>query len=1032
MDPKYDLSPQGFEKHQRWVDSLVESPLKPHLPSYNFKLLTVLDASTEHVLRGSKSFAARSWKSRASGSSLRVPSNKENYGTALAPERPSFTQHASALAPVLGEIAANNQQIPRAGPYSKFRRSPTPSLKRKKVEAIVRAHGSPTHVRVTAGGRIVPSEQSPLCHPRYGYSAIKTNGGLVKFAPNHPMGKSQWTQATQNGFVAQDADGRLCQIVDGTILPLKEIDGALQLYMPAPNLNVTQRGSSAVAVPSSRVTHVIDPGNHIMPQAGPPQAPKPSVQAQINALELEYSKLDHELKDVDKTEVLHGRTMGRTAKDALITKRRELVLSLDNVRKALKSLKQQLPPLGSPTLPDTRQPTQGPLPPRNRLPPFLQQRQDFQEMQLPHPQSVHGTFLGPQPLLAGPYGFVPAPSQDSAYSVLPWVMPPPSLFMPPPTFDGSVSITSLPASVPFTSSLTSNAVSEAIPVTSCAAQPEPNGVPQNDGSRSSWDLQAIPSPRQSHALPIKMPEEKSAAGLRSALNPMSPEYRPMGVGATNASPPMDKQIIAPIKPKASTPPSPLWQPQVPGPESKRTAQTSDVTTSPSKKATHLHSSSVSSFETADFFPRNTHEYSTRQHSHASPGQAEDRDHIGRDRVSHDMSATASNQTVDGSPPRGSVSADLPSTPPGTPISRNDGMRPAPLQIVVDGTSWERRSQGFDVSTIPDRSSHNLSPKAKRNEWLFVEERPGLEHTGHFSSRAEDPPCGDELCVHSSPQDTIDFSKKSGDWIEGYQAGLNRHPVGASRMGEFLDGYCSGLLKSSTTIIGSSTGSPSKPTSRRPSPVPVHPRPSPGMQAASRTQASDRPIAPPKEIMLPSMVTFKQAMFAPHNENTILTPSADGPHINEARFHLGNWTKDRSALPPLSHPPPCAFDESTGQVERGRVTSGSITPLVHVLRSGNIVPTRVSSPAMSAKGLAPRSIAKNGEDGRRVSSGSASEARFYRQWPGSRVVSPQLEWKSGSSVSHQTGLATGFFAHAQFDGERATPDSLSFLHADLAS
>ena len=42
------------------------------------------------------------------------------------------------------------------------------------------------------------------------------------------MGKAQWTQATQNGFVAQDVNGRLCQIVNGTILPLNEVDGALR------------------------------------------------------------------------------------------------------------------------------------------------------------------------------------------------------------------------------------------------------------------------------------------------------------------------------------------------------------------------------------------------------------------------------------------------------------------------------------------------------------------------------------------------------------------------------------------------------------------------------------------------------------------------------------------------------------------------------------------------------------------------------------------------------------------------------------
>ncbi|KAI7069589.1 hypothetical protein KC352_g42695, partial [Hortaea werneckii] len=208
----------------------------------------------EHVLRGSRSFAARSWKSRTSANSLRVPSNKENRSTtASEADRVPAAPVPSKGVPVLGEIVSKNQNIrsaaAAAGGLWRTRQSPTQSMRARKIESLVKAHGSPPHVRVTAGGRIVPSEQSPLCHPRYGYSAIKTNGGLVKFAPNHPTGKTQWTQATQNGFVAQDMDGRLCQIVNGTIMPLNEVNGAMQLFMPAPNLSVTQRGPSQGSVP---------------------------------------------------------------------------------------------------------------------------------------------------------------------------------------------------------------------------------------------------------------------------------------------------------------------------------------------------------------------------------------------------------------------------------------------------------------------------------------------------------------------------------------------------------------------------------------------------------------------------------------------------------------------------------------------------------------------------------------------------------------------------------------------------------------
>ncbi|KXS96455.1 hypothetical protein AC578_3240 [Pseudocercospora eumusae] len=65
----------------------------------------------------------------------------------------------------------------------------------------------------TAGCR----DETTLCHPRYGYSAIKANGGLVKFAPNHRPGEHdhEWEPATEDGSVGQDRQGQLYQIVNG-------------------------------------------------------------------------------------------------------------------------------------------------------------------------------------------------------------------------------------------------------------------------------------------------------------------------------------------------------------------------------------------------------------------------------------------------------------------------------------------------------------------------------------------------------------------------------------------------------------------------------------------------------------------------------------------------------------------------------------------------------------------------------------------------------------------------------------------------
>ena len=98
----------------------------------------------DHVLRGVRSFAARSTSSTLPTDTLRAPSESRHNPVN-----------------VLSEIDPNNQALRGFG---QFRASPTESIKKKnKAESILKQHGSPPGLRVTAGGRIVPSDQSPLC-----------------------------------------------------------------------------------------------------------------------------------------------------------------------------------------------------------------------------------------------------------------------------------------------------------------------------------------------------------------------------------------------------------------------------------------------------------------------------------------------------------------------------------------------------------------------------------------------------------------------------------------------------------------------------------------------------------------------------------------------------------------------------------------------------------------------------------------------------------------------------------------------------
>jgi hypothetical protein len=938
---------------------------------------------------------------------------------------------------VLGEIAPNGQTMRPIGPW-KFRPSPTPSLKKKKAEAIVKAHGSPQHVRVTAGGRIVPSEQSPLCHPRYGYSAVKANGGLIKFAPNHPVGRAQWTQATQNGFVAQDVNGRLCQIVNGTILPLNEVDGTLRLYVPAPNLNIQSRGSSFGPAAQG---HISSNSNlqRSTSQSRPPAPADPPIPAQTNALELEYSKLEHELKELDKTEVLHGRTMGKAAKEALVSKRRELVVTLDNIRKAIKSIK-TAPPPDAPTSPKAMRTSQPTSPGKRRLPAFLQQRaQQGNDMALPPFPSAFGHFYSmSQGQINGPYGFQPTPSPDAPFNQ-PFGMPPHGFFMPPPSFDGSMA----PPFVPYPDAA-ANGINGAQTGESNSAI-LPNGaatsdskIPQSDGTRSFTDLHKVGSPRPSRALDIKAPEPKQATAVKSTLNPMSPAYKP-GVGVLKAAGNTKRPAPKSVRERAPTPLSPLHQLRPSAAANKASNATDD--TSPRKKSPHLHSSSVSSFETADFFPRNTREYSTRKYAY--PDQSEDKENVSplpQSSDHRDSRATPVGSDQGSAPPGG---FKAPAPPPGTPVT-HDGLETKP-RLPIQITSIDQSCK-LDLGSIPDRQANNLSPKGRRQDFLFVQEHPSQYGSQASSSPERYQSCREEIADVSSPAEHIDFTNESSEWIEGYRAGLARKPVGSDRVGDFLDGYCAGLLKSKPVPdIGPSTGSPVKSASRRPSPAIVQSR------SSSRLNNIDRqdhaPTRPPFETSVQSMDTLKEAVFAPQNEDAILTPTADGPHVNEPPFNLGAWEKSHEMQSSNSDVINARGDGLAGfpfphrtssMLQRQGITSDN-RPAVQ-METQTAYPTGDTFTFSSIPGfqtMAPfaadtRSTTSSTGPipGHRISSMTSIDSNLYRQYPGHRVFSPHLEWKSASSVAQAAGLASGYFHSTQYDGASHRLRKHVPSHADM--
>lgn len=1047
----------SFGCHGRWVEQTIQPPSLAELMIAGARLeLTDEELPADHVLRGSRSFAARSFRSRTTWNGVRVPSSKSNNeNVSAAPSAPPPQPAYSSGALVLGEIA-NNPHIIRPD-SQRIQPSPTASLKRKKAEAIVKAHGSPTHVRVTAGGRIVPSEQSPLCLPRFGYSAIKANGGLIKFAPNHAVGKAaQWTQTlqdgTQDGFVAQDTEGRLCQIVNGTILPLTEVDGALRLYMHAPNLNITQRGPSyGPATVSPAQVEKQDEAIHnerAIPQPNPPPSVQPSIATQTNALGGEYSRLERELKDLDKTEVVHGKTMSRQAREALVGKRRELVITMDNVRKALKSLKeapqQQTSSYEAPDPPKQAY-ERVPASPRTAQTPPLSQRlrqRNFSNDTSRFAPPINSFPPGFQPHYFGIAPNVPVPPNfgypgpESGFSAPQYAMPPPGMFMHPPPFDGSMGLAPGFQSFP----------DPAYPVPPPQSAFELN-MPQNDGTASAIDLK-VNSPRQSHTVPLKDPATKQIVNVKSLLNPKSPVYKPASSTRTNASQ-NDRPVLKSVNDRE---PTPLGLSQAMSTQPSRLPRGSTGNSTAANTATVNSNSSVSSIKTADFFPRNTRDYSMRKHEYPIPldgseGKEKDDPQPRGQPSSEESPATPSrdrhNTNWNPEIPSGafvnhtspqSKSYTAPTAPPGTPVSASDNTRPLQLPVRIHGGGLEPTERHSHAHHVPDRDAHNLSPKSRR-QWQFVEEHPAM-----YSSR--EASC--EVEVHD-PHDTtmLDFSYKSREWIEGYQAGLQRKPVGADRMGVFLDGYCEGLLKSQPTAsnnpnLTASTGSPFKQRSRRSSAVQMPPGP-----CSSNRGSRQEPAAggAPIESSTHGVDTLKQAVFAAQNENTILTPAVDGPTVHETAFNLGAWQKQHEAMissqgdglagfpfpernSSLPRPQEPASDHSSGHhrdsvIMSRQLTQSSIAPAItHAIPQDHSEDHPAAFPRpqpIPRKQVTPSSV-----PGSRICSVTSADTSVHRPWPvanSNRVLSP-FEWKSSSSIAHAANLATGFFSHAQYDGSRS--------------
>ena len=177
--------------------------------------------------------------------------------------------------------------------------------------------------------------------------------------------------------------------------------------------------------------------------------------------------------------------------------------------------------------------------------------------------------------------------------------------------------------------------------------------------------------------------------------------------------------------------------------------------------------------------------------------------------------------------------------------------------------------------------------------------------------------------------------------------------------------------------------------------------------------------PPLELRTESLDTMKQAVFGPANENALLSPTEEGPHVNAvAGKGFGAWSKSRETSQ--------GVDSVLSQLRNGQVsfperTSSMVDRQLSSPGAGNIeqgLPAEIverQSTNVSAVGPDMNDMVVRRDFSAQTQ--PASSSYLHRAYSGHRVLSsPALEWKSGSSIAQVAGLATGYFA--QYDGTLA--------------
>ena len=433
----------------------------------------------------------------------------------------------------------------RHGRHSKY--SPTPSIKRGKVERLLKEHGSPPGVRVTAGGRIVQEGLTPLTSPRFNQNASSYLSSLPQVPKLEPQQVPSMDALRQlQGYLVNIGGGHICQVIDGKLIPVGVENGPLRLLMPPSNVAATPALPVAAPCPFPTSAQQFAP-----PGAVPvtPQSPLPPLFAalagsmnhevpnvkQLKTLEDVHGQLDHELKELDRNEVLQRESL-TSANRAEIAKQRVLMTNrLDECRRGMIELRRVLN-IPSPKEAEKQpKPAFKPGPPTNwyqtqayHMLPFAPDSTTPVAPITPSWSGGHPGFeFAPQPVIgtAAPQDLEPAPGFDSA---------PGSFFSTSAQqyegFDNTPPNTASKEGFDALFELQQRADNAGIGIMSQPVDCQPQDGDEKSRVTSTLGSKLVHEDvggqgRRSRAIAIKKPEERSSRP-KTTLDPTSPSYQP--------------------------------------------------------------------------------------------------------------------------------------------------------------------------------------------------------------------------------------------------------------------------------------------------------------------------------------------------------------------------------------------------------------------------------------------------------------------------------------------------------------------------